>query len=61
MAVTNLTAIIFVCQLIMWGCALQRKLVDIKSMGISFRHTAAFAKRIKYYVVDLMLREGPDV
>jgi len=27
----------------------------------SFRHTAAFGKRIEYYVIGLMLKEGLDV
>jgi len=30
-------------------------------MGISFRHSAAFGKRIEYYIVGLMLKEGLDV
>lgn len=30
-------------------------------MSIPFRHTAAFGKRIEYYVVGLMLKEGLDV
>lgn len=30
-------------------------------MATSFRHTAAFGKRIEYYVVGLMLKEGLDV
>jgi hypothetical protein len=27
----------------------------------SFRHSAAFGKRIEYYVIGLMLKEGIDV
>ncbi len=27
----------------------------------SFRHSAAFGKRIEYYVIGLMLKEGLDV
>jgi len=30
-------------------------------MAISFRNSAAFGKRIEYYVVGLMLKEGLDV
>lgn len=30
-------------------------------MTIPFRHSAAFGKRIEYYVVGLMLKEGLDV
>lgn len=30
-------------------------------MGTTFRHSAAFGKRIEYYVVGLMLKEGLDV
>jgi hypothetical protein len=30
-------------------------------MTISFRHSAAFGKRIEYYIVGLMLKEGLDV
>lgn len=30
-------------------------------MSISFRHSAAFGKRIEYYIVGLMLKEGLDV
>jgi len=30
-------------------------------MSISFRHTAAFGKRIEYYIIGLMLKEGLDV
>jgi hypothetical protein len=30
-------------------------------MSIPFRHSAAFGKRIEYYVVGLMLKEGLDV
>jgi hypothetical protein len=30
-------------------------------MSLPFRHTAAFGKRIEYYIVGLMLREGLDV
>ena len=30
-------------------------------MSISFRNSAAFGKRIEYYVVGLMLKEGLDV
>jgi hypothetical protein len=30
-------------------------------MSLSFRHSAAFGKRIEYYVVGLMLKEGLDV
>lgn len=30
-------------------------------MAISFRHSAAFGKRIEYYIVGLMLKEGLDV
>ncbi len=30
-------------------------------MGISHRHSAAFGKRIEYYIVGLMLKEGLDV
>ena len=29
--------------------------------GKSFRHSAAFGKRIEYYVIGLMLKEGLDV
>jgi hypothetical protein len=30
-------------------------------MSIPFRHAAAFGKRIEFYVVGLMLKEGLDV
>ncbi|WP_242158203.1 hypothetical protein [Aestuariivivens sediminis] len=30
-------------------------------MSTSFRHTAAFGKRIEFYIVGLMLKEGLDV
>ncbi len=30
-------------------------------MSISFRNSAAFGKRIEFYVVGLMLKEGLDV
>ena len=30
-------------------------------MGISFRHTAGFGKRIEYWIIGLMLKEGLDV
>ncbi len=30
-------------------------------MTISFRHSAAFGKRIEYYIVGLMLKQGLDV
>lgn len=30
-------------------------------MNTSFRHSAAFGKRIEYYVIGLMLKEGLDV
>ncbi|MCM3593455.1 hypothetical protein M4D58_22805 [Brevibacillus borstelensis] len=30
-------------------------------MSISFRHTAGFGKRIEYYIIGLMLKEGLDV
>ena len=30
-------------------------------MGLAFRHSAAFGKRIEYWVVGLMLKEGLDV
>src|SRR3990167_8192281 len=30
-------------------------------MSIPFRHSAAFGKRIEFYVVGLMLKEGLDV
>lgn len=30
-------------------------------MSTSFRHTAAFGKRMEYYVIGLMLKEGLDV
>lgn len=30
-------------------------------MGIAFRHSAGFGKRIEYYVVGLMLKQGLDV
>lgn len=30
-------------------------------MGISHRHSAGFGKRIEYYIVGLMLKEGLDV
>ena len=30
-------------------------------MSISFRHSAAFGKRMEYYIVGLMLKEGLDV
>ena len=32
-----------------------------KTVGKSFRHLAAFGKRIEYYVIGLMLKEGLDV
>lgn len=32
-----------------------------KMEGKSFRHLAAFGKRIEYYVIGLMLKEGLDV
>ncbi len=30
-------------------------------MSISFRHSAAFGKRMEYYIIGLMLKEGLDV
>ena len=30
-------------------------------MGISFRHTAGFGKRMEYWIIGLMLKEGIDV
>lgn len=30
-------------------------------MGVSFRHSAGFGKRIEYYLIGLMLKEGLDV
>jgi hypothetical protein len=30
-------------------------------MNLRFRNTASFGKRIEYYVVGLMLKEGLDV
>lgn len=30
-------------------------------MSVSFRHSAAFGKRIEYFIVGLMLKEGLDV
>ena len=30
-------------------------------MSISFRHNAAFGKRMEYYIVGLMLKEGLDI
>ena len=30
-------------------------------MSLSFRHTAAFGKRIEYYIIGMMLKEGLDV
>jgi hypothetical protein len=33
----------------------------LASMSIAFRHTAGFGKRIEYWVVGLMLKEGLDV
>lgn len=30
-------------------------------MAVSFRHSAGFGKRIEYYIVGLMLKEGLDV
>lgn len=30
-------------------------------MGLGFRHSAAFGKRIEYYIIGLMLKEGLDV
>ena len=30
-------------------------------MAVSFRHSAAFGKRIEYYIVGLMLKQGLDV
>jgi hypothetical protein len=32
-----------------------------ETISKSFRHTAAFGKRIEYYVIGLMLKEGLDV
>lgn len=32
-----------------------------KKEGKSFRHSAAFGKRIEYYIVGLMLKQGLDV
>ena len=32
-----------------------------KTINKSFRHSAAFGKRIEYYVIGLMLKEGLDV
>lgn len=29
-------------------------------MGITFRHSAGFGKRIEYYIIGLMLKEGLD-
>ncbi len=33
----------------------------MKSMGISFRHSAGFGKRMEYNLVGKMLMEGLDV
>jgi hypothetical protein len=30
-------------------------------MSVSFRHSAGFGKRIEYWVIGLMLKEGLDV
>ena len=30
-------------------------------MGIRYRHSAGFGKRIEYYIVGLMLKDGLDV
>lgn len=30
-------------------------------MSIAFRHTAGFGKRIEYYIIGLMLKQGLDV
>lgn len=30
-------------------------------MSISYRHSAAFGKRIEYYIIGMMLKEGLDV
>ena len=30
-------------------------------MSLSFRNTASFGKRIEYYIVGLMLKDGLDV
>ena len=30
-------------------------------MSLSFRHSAAFGKRIEYYIIGMMLKEGLDV
>ena len=30
-------------------------------MSLSFRHSTAFGKRIEYYIIGLMLKEGLDV
>lgn len=32
-----------------------------KTQAKSFRHSAAFGKRIVYYVIGLMLKDGLDV
>lgn len=35
--------------------------MSIEKIGKSFRHNASFGKRIEYYVVGLMLKDGLDV
>lgn len=38
-----------------------RQLTNFCFTGIPFRHSAAFGKRIGYYIIGLMLKEGLDV
>jgi hypothetical protein len=35
--------------------------LKIQTMAISFRHSAGFGKRIEYWIIGLMLKEGLDV
>ncbi len=35
--------------------------MGIMEKGFSFRHNASFGKRIEYYIIGLMLKEGLDV
>lgn len=40
---------------------IDRSYMEDHGMTISFRHSAGFGKRIEYYIVGLMLKQGLDV
>jgi len=39
----------------------QNLVIKVAKMSLSFRHTASFGKRIEYWIVGRMLKEGLDV